>query len=560
MVFLYKIKPMKNYIFILITLLSTQVFSQETYSSLISKAEKLIEEDKKELALDYYTKAFNLHKDSINSFDLYDAAELSNEVNQATQCFDFLEKLVKKNSKPFPGWYFILDKDSRIKFKNLLKDNRWLNLVETSNKISKKFYDSIQLTNDEFFRTKKSSNVDINDKEKFYKSLRNSSSYLSKKEQNYSIFFPINDTLKSSYFIHLPKNYNPNKKYTMLIFLHGAVNYNELRTFSTDDNLKGWNKFYTKYANKHDVILVFPQADKNYNWLTSDKGFYMIPEIIRQIKSTINVDDNKVFLTGHSNGASGSFNYLVKQPTSFAGFYGFNTQPIVRTGGTFIQNILNRSYINFSTDLDYYFPPQANDDLTALMQSLHIDYKDYRYNGYPHWFPEFNGSEPAHKILFDDLLNRKRNPFPNKLIWETDDVKYGKIDWIEITKLDTISPKKEWQKNYNFKITKWLEYDDNDSLQVKDVDKIAFNFPRKSGQIKANYSKNRFNIETSSVKSFRLYITPEMINLNKKLKVYANNKLIYNQKVDYNPSFMKENFNKNMDKVQLWINYIDFEL
>ena len=177
MVFLYKIKPMKNYIFILIALLSSQVFSQETYSSLISKAEKLIEEDKKELALDYYTKAFNLHKDSINSFDLYDAAELSNEVNQATQCFDFLEKLVKKNSKPFPGWYFILDKDSRIKFKNLLKDNRWLNLVETSNKISKKFYDSIQLTNDEFFRTKKSSNVDINDKEKFYKSLRNSSSY-----------------------------------------------------------------------------------------------------------------------------------------------------------------------------------------------------------------------------------------------------------------------------------------------------------------------------------------------------------------------------------------------
>jgi len=162
--------------------------------------------------------------------------------------------------------------------------------------------------------------------------------------------------------------------------------------------------------------------------------------------------------------------------------------------------------------------------------------------------------------LFDDLLNRKRNPFPNKLIWETDDVKYGKVDWIEITKLDTISSKKEWQKNYNFKITKWLEYDDNDSLQIKDVDKMAFNFPRESGLIKVNYSKNRFDIETSSVKSFRLYISPEMINLNKKLKVYANNKLIYSQKVDYNPSFMKENFNKNMDKVQVWINYIDFEL
>ena len=90
MVFLYKIQPMKNCIFILIALLSTQVFSQETYSSLISKAEMLVEEDKKELALDNYTKAFNLHKDSITNFDLYDAAELSNKIGQANQSFYFL--------------------------------------------------------------------------------------------------------------------------------------------------------------------------------------------------------------------------------------------------------------------------------------------------------------------------------------------------------------------------------------------------------------------------------------------------------------------------------------
>lgn len=550
---------MKNYLFIIITFLSTQIFCQETYSSLIAKAENLVEEKKKELALDYYTKAFNLHKDSINNFDLYDAAELSNSIDKSEQSFYFLDKLVKHNRQSYPGWYFILDKDSKVKFKNLLNTNRWLNLEEKSKQLSKRFYDSIQITNNEFFQIKKQISFENQDKKVLYKSLRNYNPYLKKKEQNYSIFFPINDSIKSSYFVHLPKNYNPEKKYPMLIFLHGAVFFSEFEIFSTDEDLKGWNRYYTKYADKYDVILVFPKADKRYNWMTN-KGFFMVPEIIRQIKSTINIDDNKVFLTGHSNGATGSFNYLVKQPTYFAGFYGFNTQPLVRTGGTFIRNSLNRLFINFSTDLDYYFPPQANDDLTTLMNSLNIDYKDYRYNGYPHWFPEFNESESAYKILFSDLLKRKRNPFPNKLIWETDDVKYGKVDWLEITKLDTISTKKEEHKNYNFKITKWLEYDDNDSLQVKDVDKMAFSFPRKSGLIKVNYSKNRFDIETFSVKSFRLYISPEMINLNKKLKVYANNKLIYNQKVDYNPFFIKENFNKNIDKEQVWINSIDFEL
>ncbi|WP_286485890.1 hypothetical protein [Empedobacter falsenii] len=166
---------MKNYLLILISFLASQVFSQETYSSLISKAEKLIEEDKKELALDYYTKAFNLHKDSINNFDLYDAAELSNKIGQSNQSFYFLEKLIQRNPKLYPGWYFILDKDSKAKFKNLLNDKRWQSLEATSNKKSKIFYDSIQLTNDEFFRTKKSTNLEINDKKKLYKSLRNSS-------------------------------------------------------------------------------------------------------------------------------------------------------------------------------------------------------------------------------------------------------------------------------------------------------------------------------------------------------------------------------------------------
>jgi len=47
----------------------------------------------------------------------------------------------------------------------------------------------------------------------------------------------------------------------------------------------------------------------------------------------------------------------MNQPTPFAGFYGFNTQPKVFTGGTFVENIKNRSFINFSTDQDYYFHP-----------------------------------------------------------------------------------------------------------------------------------------------------------------------------------------------------------
>lgn len=109
-----------------------------------------------------------------------------------------------------------------------------------------------------------------------------------------------------------------------------------------------------------------------------DDGFFMIPEILKEIKQTINVNDDKVFISGHSNGATGSFSYLMKQQSPFAGFYGFNTQPKVRTGGTFIRNIANRSYFNISTDEDYYFPPAANDSLNVIMTNLKADYQDHR--------------------------------------------------------------------------------------------------------------------------------------------------------------------------------------
>ena len=39
--------------------------------------------------------------------------------------------------------------------------------------------------------------------------------------------------------------------------------------------------------------------------------------------------------------------------------------------------------------------------------------------------------------LFDKLASKTRNPFPNKIEWETDNVQNGRNLWIEILELDT---------------------------------------------------------------------------------------------------------------------------
>src|SRR5699024_3940336 len=99
-----------------------------------------------------------------------------------------------------------------------------------------------------------------------------------------------------------------------------------------------------------------------------------------------------------------------------------------------------------------------------------------RYPGFPHWFPQFDESEPAYQILFKDLKNRHRNPFPKEISWEFDDENYGNIDWISDIKLDTLNHQADWHQELNFKIDQWLDYDKNDSLIVQKVDKHAFDF------------------------------------------------------------------------------------
>lgn len=539
----------------------------QNYAALADKAAEIMDDAKDEAgykkALDLYEEAFRMYPGNKEGEGLYNASILASKLKNNNKAFEYLTLLspIKGEGYSFPGWNYILEEDAEKEYKNLLSDPRWKVLKQKAEEYKGQFYNELQKKENEFFSINKKRLKNKGKAEDLYQEIRNFNPYQSKKDRDYSIAFKINDSAKTSFFIHLPQHYNPQKKYTLLFFLHGAVRNNELIDYQLADwNLGGWNRYYTKYADQNDVILVFPRANKQYNWMLSDDGFFMIPEMLKQIKRTINIDDNKVFVAGHSNGATGSFSYLMKQSTPFAGFYGFNAYPKVFTGGTFVENIKNRSFINFSTDEDYYYPPNANDDFTKLMKSIAADYQEYRYNGFPHWFPQFDESEPAYQILFKDLKNRKRNPFPKEISWEFDDERYGNADWITNIKLDTLSKDYKTHKELNFKINKWLAYDDNDSLKVKDVDKNAFDFPRKSGKIKAEYRNNVFRAETSNIQSFSINISPEAVDLKEKVKVYINGKLYFDEKINYNHEYLLENFNKTQDREQVWINHIDVKV
>lgn len=515
-------------------------------------------------SLNLYEKAFKLYPAEINILSLYKVSVISAELADYDRAFNYLDELLAKNSELKTTWNYLTFTYPQNEYKTLFNDKRWEITLGKAEKLKRDFYDNLKSRQEEFKDggiNKLNSKQAVSGRE-LYRQIISYNDFKTKKYKNYSIMFNVAEGINTSFFIDLPKNYNPKKKYPVLFFLHGAVKNNRLTEYQLASSvLEDWNRYYTKYAAISEVIMVYPKGSKEYNWMGPDDGFFMIPAMLKEIKKSINVDDDKVFITGHSNGATGSFSYLMKQQSPFAGFYGFNTQPKVRTGGTFIRNILNRSYFNVSTDQDYYYPPDANDTLNVIMKKIGADYQDNRYNGWPHWFPQFDESEPVYPILFKDLTARKRNPFQKSLYWECDDVKYGKADWIEISQLDTLKKPAEWHKNINFDILKLVNYDQKrDTVITTDTLLKAFNFPRKSAAVKGNFKNNEFHLQASAVKELKIFISPEMVDMTKPVNVYVNGVKKITKKVTYNKEFIVENFNQTFDRKAVWVDYIKVEL
>ena len=356
---------MKHTLYIIAVLFALSANAQASYSELTQKALETVEKSDTinyETALGLFEEAFKKFPDSIDGTGLYYSSILAADLKHLDKAFKYLTRLsqMETDEEGYPGWSFVLDEYAKENYKNLLNDRRWSNLERNALVDKQKYFKELNAAEEAFFHTSDTKLNKTANTQKLYQTIKTYNPYLKKLKQDYSISFKINDSTKTSYLVHLPSNYNPKKRYSVLIFLHGAVRFRSLSEYQIAAiDLGGWSRFYTKYAALNDVILVFPSADKKYNWMTSDDGFFMVPKIVKQLKTAINLDDNKIFISGHSTGSTGSFSYAMKQPTQFAGFCGFNTHPKVYTGGTFVENILNRSFINFSTDQDYYYPPNA---------------------------------------------------------------------------------------------------------------------------------------------------------------------------------------------------------
>ncbi|MES3007245.1 MAG: dienelactone hydrolase family protein [Pseudomonadota bacterium] len=236
------------------------------------------------------------------------------------------------------------------------------------------------------------------------------------------------------YIVLVPDDYNPRRAYPVEFNLHGGVNRPPLM-----EGEPLWRQGYDALRAPDRIIVVPAAWDEAFWWF--DNQADNVPAILRTIKQTYNVDDNQVYMTGVSDGGTGSYFFAFMQPTEWAAFLPYIGNPGV------LQNPAGRASYPLSFDnlagKALYIVNGENDPLyPARAVQRYIDYMaranvDHVFRVIPNgghntaWLPE---ERPAIEAFKRDHI---RDPLPERVQWATNRTdRYNRNHWLVVDELD----------------------------------------------------------------------------------------------------------------------------
>lgn len=228
-----------------------------------------------------------------------------------------------------------------------------------------------------------------------------------------------NDTLR--YRILYPQDYNPAKKYPLILLLHGAGE----RGSDNQAQLLHGSGLFTNPANRqqYPAIVVFPQCPRNDFWARIDRdpsrkdslnGLYfpsdrpvgpslgLVSQLLDSLAGTPSVNTRKIYVGGLSMGGMGSFEILWRKPGFFAAAF-----PICGGGDPAKVTVYARKFPIwvFHGDQDNVVLPANSRLMVGALKAAgaKVKYSEYPGVGHNSWDNAFK--EPD---LLEWLLKQKK--------------------------------------------------------------------------------------------------------------------------------------------------------
>jgi predicted esterase len=307
------------------------------------------------------------------------------------------------------------------------------------------------------------------------------------------------DGLMHRYVLIVPDDYNPTRRYPVAFYLHGGV------TRPDPGPGGGWWRNYDNVMG-HDRIAVLPLSwSESYWWQASQVE--NLRGILSDVKRTYNVDEDRVYAFGTSDGATGVYFLGFRDVTPWAAYLPFIGHPGVLTspgikvdGQMNVDNLTNKSFFIVNGETDRLYPADRVEPLLNAFERYGVDLVFTAKPGghTTRWWPE---EEARIERFIEDHV---RDPHPERIRWATERTdRYNRAHWIVIDELGPI---------------------EGDDLLTPPASLMPMG---PAGSVDAVRSGNTVTVDAFHVRRFTLLISPDAFDLQSPLRVVTNGEVVF---------------------------------
>ena len=242
------------------------------------------------------------------------------------------------------------------------------------------------------------------------------------------------DGLEHGYVVRVPESYDPAIRYPVIVYLHGGVS----RPKREDGT---WWRREERLA-RDDAIVVAPVSWNESLWW-QDSQIENLAGVLNDLKRTWNVDENRAYLIGISDGATGIYYQAMKATTPWAAFFPLNGHPLVLAnpasgvdGDLHVTNLRNKPLFVVNGGRDPLYPAASVAPFMRLFQQagVFLDFRPQPEAG--HDVSWWDDEKPAMDTF---MAERARRPLPARLSWETERTdRHNRAHWLVITELGDV--------------------------------------------------------------------------------------------------------------------------
>jgi len=264
-----------------------------------------------------------------------------------------------------------------------------------------------------------------------YRRLRAGRPYLPQKTGQVRLSNRTADGVDHNSVLNIPDTYDPTRSSQVRFQLHGGV------MNRTDNRIVGTGTVGALAA--AEQIDIIPYAWDAAPWWSDDQVLNL-RAILDTAKRRYNVDENRVVVSGVSDGGTGAYYIAMRDTTPFASFLPLNgywmvlaSEGLAIDGPLFGNNLRNKPFFIVNGGRDPLYPTDLVDPHIEHFRKngVSLVYRPQPNAGHnTQWWPEV-------KEEFETFVREHpRNPLPDVLTWETSDtVAHNRAHWLIIDRL-----------------------------------------------------------------------------------------------------------------------------